>query len=318
MQPHAANPSIGRLLITGAAGFIGSEVARQSVDKGLEVGVLISPDTPPNRLADILKDVTVLEGRLEDEEGLRRHLRAFKPDGCIHLAWYAEPGLYLTSLENINALKGSLTLLQQLIDCGCRHIVGVGTCAEYNLSGIEILKEDSPTRPDTLYAASKLSLALIGSQLSEHIGFAWARLFYLYGPFEDPRRVTPMLVRALGDGKPFPATLGEQVRDYLHVADAAGALLHLALGRADGVYNVAAGQGVTIREYMSLIEKLLGKTGLVQFGELPYRDWEPMRVVGDNQRLRQTGWAPAYTLETGLRHTIEWWQAHPAPSSSAT
>jgi UDP-glucuronate decarboxylase len=298
-----------RVFLTGAAGFIGAHVTRVLLAAGCEVAALIRPATSLHRLHDVSDQLSVFHGDMGNTTALRSALEEWQPAACIHLAWYAEPGKYLHAPENVDALNASLVLLRELIRVDCRQIVMVGTCAEYDTDQ-GFLREGGPTRPSTVYAASKLALGLIGQQLAASAGtnFAWARQFYLYGPYEDERRAIPALTRALLDGTPFPATGGEQVRDYLHVEDVAKALWTLVEQRANGIFNISSGAPVTMRQLMELIGEVAGQAQLIQFGALPYRDWEPMFICGDNQRLRSLGWLPQYTLKQGLKQTVEWWR----------
>jgi len=300
-----------RVFITGASGFIGSHVTRALLAAGHDVAALVLPNDPLWRLCDVTGQFTVLTGALSEVTEMRQALAEWRPEVCIHLAWYAEPGKYLQSLENLSSLTSSLTLLQVLQQVGCRQVVAAGTCAEYD-TDLGYLREDSPTRPATLYAATKLAFNLIGQQMAAAAGmqFAWGRIFYPYGPYEDKRRVVPALIRALLSGQPFPATPGEQVRDYIHVEDVASALVLLAEWRADGVFNVSSGVSVTIRQLMETIGEIVGRLDLIQFRALPYRDWEPMFICGDNQRLKAMGWTPRYTLDQGLQQTYRWWVKH--------
>lgn len=304
-----------KVLLTGAAGFIGSHVARVLLDAGCEVAVVVRPRNPLARLRDVRERLTVFACDLSDPAALRPALATWHPDACIHLAWYAEPGKYLTSANNIPALLAGLDLLQELILSGCEQVVMVGTCAEYN-TDLGFLREDGPTRPDTIYAAAKLSLSLVGSRIAAAAGvnFAWARLFYLYGPSEDERRLVPALINALERGVIFPATKGEQVRDYLHVEDVAAALWKIAERRLNGIVNVSSGLPVTMRQVMETVDDIIGRTNLIQFGALPYRDWDPIFICGDNRRLRvETEWIPKYpTLRVGLEHTVHWWRTQRA------
>jgi nucleoside-diphosphate-sugar epimerase len=301
-----------RVFLTGASGFIGSHVARALLSTGCEVAILTRPGNPLWRLHDVAHRMTLLKGELSDIAALRPALGEWKPEACIHLAWYAEPNKYLTSPENIPALTASLTLLDELIKAGCRQVVMAGTCAEYDTDA-GFLREDGPTRPTTIYAAAKLSLSLLGQQIASAAGvrFAWARLFYLYGPYEDERRAVPALIRALLRGETFRATKGEQVRDYLHVEDVASALCALAERGVSGIVNIASGAPVTMRQVMETVGEITGRPDLIRFGELPYRDWEPRFICGDSRRLRsETGWKPQYpTLRSGLLQTMEWWKA---------
>src|SRR2546421_712262 len=184
-----------RILVTGAAGFIGSHVARALLRSGHEVIALVRPTTPLERLADIADRLTVVRASLEDE-GLVEALRRVQPEGCIHLAWYAQPGKYLEAPENVACLSASLRLLETLAASKCRHVVMAGTCAEYDTE-LGYLREDGPTAPRTIYAASKLALSLVAAARATQlgIGFAWARLLYLYGPEGDPRTRGPAQLR---------------------------------------------------------------------------------------------------------------------------
>jgi len=257
----------------------------------------------------VRRELCVLEGDLANIAAFRSALRELRPDCCIHCAWYAEPGSYLHAAENIDCLTESLALLRELIAVGCRQVIMVGSCAEYETEA-GFLHEDGATRPLTLYAATKLALGVVGQQLAKRteINFAWARLFYLYGPEEDGRRLVPALIKALLHGQPFPATLGEQVRDYLHVADVASGLLTLANRSATGTYNIASGLPVTVRQVVETVSELVGRPDLIQFGAVPYRDWEPPFICGDSRRLRGLGWSPRRTLREGLEQTIQWWR----------
>jgi nucleoside-diphosphate-sugar epimerase len=290
-----------RVFITGASGFIGAAVMRLLVAEGIETAALITPNSTPERLQNLSGKFHVIHGRLADIPALRSQLEQFQPDVCIHLAWYAEPGKYLYAPENVPVLQESIQALQTLMAIGCRQIVGLGTCAEYD-TDVGFLREDGLTKPATIYAACKLSMCLIGQHLAAAAGvnFAWGRLFYLYGEQEDPRRLVPALIQALRQGKPFDATSGDQVRDYLHTQDVARAILTLATQNAQGVYNIASGNPVTMRTLMEMVGDIVGGKELIRFGALPYRQWEPMFICGDNQKLKALGWMPEYSLHAGL------------------
>jgi nucleoside-diphosphate-sugar epimerase len=299
-----------RILVTGAAGFIGSHVVRALLRSGHEVTALVRPDTPVERLRDIADRLSFIRASLEDDD-LATALRRAQPDQCIHLAWYAEPGKYLDALENVGCLRASLHLLETLAGAGCRHVVMAGTCAEYD-TDLGYLREDGPTRPRTIYAASKLALSLVAAARAAQlgIGFAWARLFYLYGPEEDPRRLVPSLITSLLDGKPFDASPGRQVRDYLHAADVAAAFVAVAERGVSGTFNVCSGEPITMLQLMSLVGEIMGRSDLLRFGAVPYRTWDPAFICGDNRRLRtETAWEPRHPLAQGLAGTVDWWKA---------
>ena len=121
----------------------------------------------------------------------------------------------------------------------------------------------------------------------------------------------PALIRALLEGREFPATDGEQVRDYLHVDDVATGLATVVASGVQGVFNISSGEGIRVRHIMQMIGDQIGRAELIRFGERPSREWEPQSICGDNSRLRSLGWRSRRDLTDGLRQTIEYWREKP-------
>ena len=291
-----------RILVTGAGGFIGARVVRELMAAGHEVTALLRPGSDDRRLSGSAAGITVVRADLNDPGAMTAAVAQHRPAGCIHLAWYAVPGSYLTSEQNVESLHASLRLLRLLADNGCRNIVAAGTCAEYAPADTPLF-EDAPTRPETLYAACKFAFGLVGREFAvgSGVNFAWGRVFHLYGPGEDRRRMVPALMEALLAGRPFDASTGDQVRDYLHVDDVAGAFRTLVEREAKGIFNIASGQAVTVRELMETAQRVAGRSRLVRFGERDKRGvWDPPMLVGDSHKLRQLGWQPRFDLAEGL------------------
>lgn len=305
-----------RVLLTGASGFVGSQVARVFLDQGHSVRATVRKGGPSEAIADVagrIEWVTLdlFEATSEQLESLARDI-----DVCVHLAWFAVPGQYLASSENLRCVAGSLRLLEALASQGCRRAVFVGSCFEYDFDA-GTLAESSAVRPQSLYAAAKLATGSMGEQLARLRGieFAWARLFYLYGPHEDGRRLVPSVIGSLLRGESVDVTRGAQVRDFLHVYDVGAALAGIASSDLTGVVNVGSGRPVTVREVVATIESIVGREGLVRYGARPDNPTDPPFVCADNRKLVQgTGWSPRFDLESGLRQTIEWSKTHvPSP-----
>ena len=294
-----------RVLVTGASGFIGSHVTQALLKRGHQVTILAMPGDPISRLKCITNRFKTIHANLEDVDLVASAIRECQPQACIHMAWYAEPGKYLHSEKNIQSLSSSLSLFQMLIEAGCHQIVAAGTCLEYD-TDFGYLYEDTPTRPKSLYSAAKLSCCLMGSQLAmkAKATFAWGRVFYPYGPSEDVRRLVPSAIQTLRKHQPFPATAGQQVRDYIHVADVAAAFCTLLEKRAEGVYNISSGIPVTISQLLKIVSEEMGCTNLVKLGAKPFSTWEPQFVCGNNRRLKKLGWTTSLSLHEGLYDTI--------------
>lgn len=301
-----------KVLITGASGFVGSYVARLLVVEGCEVHALLRESSNRWRIQDILPSLHLWQSDLVAFETLNAYLQKIKPELCIHLAWYAVPGKYLNSKENLNSLQASLNLLSQLAEVGCKRFVGVGTCFEYDLS-LGYLSESSLTKPITLYAATKVALSTILQQFAQiaEMEIAWVRLFYQYGPMEDERRLIPAIISSLLRDEVVKTTKGEQIRDFLHIEDVASAIWAVANSNLSGVVNVGSAQPVTVGKIALELGNILGKPDLIHLGALPYRSNDPMFICANNHLLKEkTNWQVKYDLRCGLRNTINWYEKH--------
>jgi nucleoside-diphosphate-sugar epimerase len=299
-----------RFLLTGATGFIGSHVARLLLEHGHEVHALVRPGSDRSRIQDLLHRLHVLELDLASP-GVARQVAAVQPQVAVHLAWYTEPGRYLDSPENLVQLELSLRLVRALVEARCPRLVGVGTCFEYAASAGP-LSERSGTGPTRLYSACKLALATVLERLRPPDGpsCAWARLFYVYGPGEDERRLVPHVLRSVLAGGTAPLGSGEPVRDYLHVGDVASALEAIALGHGEGAVNVGSGRPLSVRELALAAARAAGRPEGVSFGAREADPRDPSHVCADATRLREEfGFAPRVELEAGLGELARWWAA---------
>lgn len=199
----------------------------------------------------------------------------------VHLAWYAQPGLYLDSPRNGDCLRGTLALAQSAARQGVKRFVGVGSCLEYAASD-QALEVDAPLAPQSPYAAAKVAAYQALSQClpAQGLGFAWCRLFYLYGQGEHPDRLVPTLHRHLQNNLPLPLSDGALVRDYLEVTQAAKCLVDIALSNFEGAANLCSGVGVRIKDLAVAIAKAYGKEDLLQWGARPNKPGESPHIVG--------------------------------------
>ena len=293
-----------RVLLTGAAGFIGSHIARQLARERHEVHALVRPQTDLWRIEDIESSLQFVHGDLLDPSFI---LQSPSFESCIHLAWYVEPGKYLHSPVNKDWVEASLRLARSLRDAGCRRFVAAGTCFEYVTSDPP-QRESTPTAPSTIYVQSKLEL--FHALQSIDMDSAWVRFFYQYGPYEDPRRLVPLVIKSLREGREANVVTGDRLRDYLHIEDVASAVCAVAQSTLTGAVNIGSGVRLTGRDVVLTIGQLLDRVDLIRFGAFPYSPTEPMHILADNTKLREgTGWKPRYNLESGLRQTIEWWKS---------
>jgi len=305
-----------RVLLTGAAGFIGSHLARALLKEGYEVTALVRTGAKLDRIADVSGRLRFAYADMFSREEVATVVKKSAPELVLHLAWCAEPGEGLHSPKNVDFLTGSLELFRASAAAGCRRVVMAGTSIEYGESPSPV-GEDAPVKISNLYAAAKHALYLTGREMARRDGWSFAsgRIFNVYGPGENPDRLVPQVIRDLAAGRPCELTEGEQLRDYLHVEDVAGGLLALARSPLEGAVNIGSGEPVKVGDVARTLGRIMGAPQLLRFGAKPSRAGDPRFLCADTSLLRSsTAWRPARGLEDGLRGTVESWRASARPA----
>jgi nucleoside-diphosphate-sugar epimerase len=270
---------VNRLLLTGAGGFIGRHVPALMAARGFQVHAV------GRQQVDLL-----------DAEATDALVGEIGASHLLHLAWYTEHGTFWEAPENRDWAEATLRLARSFREAGGERLVAAGTCAEYEPSTLYGATKDSTRRELAEYAAST------------GLSFAWGRVFFPYGPGEDPQRVVAAVARAAILDEPVACSSGEQVRDYLYVEDVAAAFAALVDSEATGSFDIGSGDGVPLRDVLLTLEELAGKRDIVQLGALPDRD-EPASLVANVGPLRdEVGWQPSVELREGLERTLAWWR----------
>jgi len=319
-----------RILVTGGAGYIGSIVARQLLDRGDEVTVLDS--LYRGHRAAIPEGARFEHVDLLDLEATTRVLRQGF-DGVVHLAALAliaesvdKPELY-----HRGNVVSSLNLLDAMRGVGVRRIVFSSTCATYGEPEVVPIAEESPTAPVNAYGNSKLAVdRMLADEARAHgLGAISLRYFNVAGAsgrlgedHEPETHLIPLVLRAASGRNPdvkvlgtdYPTEDGTAVRDYVHVDDLARAHL-LALDRishgSHEIFNLGAGRGYSVRQVIETARRVTGIDFPVD--ERPRRPGDPPNLVAATAKARDgLGWVPERTLEDMVRDAWTWFQAHPA------
>lgn len=268
-----------KVALTGATGFIGRHVLRCLVADGLHPTLVVRPGRALNGpLFSGLPAVEIDFDELPDDV----YNAVGRPDVLIHLAWGGLPN-YRSDDHLQVELPCHVRLLEAMVAGGLPRMVVSGTCFEYGMQSGE-LHEEMPAKPDNPYGKAKDTLRVKLESLQQNYGFqlAWARLFYMFGEDQSERSLYPMLRRAaLAGDALFPMSGGEQVRDFLPIAQVAARLVQLAKNSRDvGVVNLCSGRPVTVLE---IVERWISDEGWrirPQTGIFPYPDYEPMEFWG--------------------------------------
>ncbi len=289
-----------RILLTGPTGFIGAAFIERALQAGHQIAGLIIPSENIPAHLPVTPDLKWFRGTLD--EAPWDTIRDFRPDVCIHTAWVTAPGVYLESPDNFKFLDSSIRFLSKVREAGTRHIVGLGTCIEYQITNEKLSEDTTPIVPTTTYARCKNDLRLRLESDAKVEGFlaCWCRVFYPYGPREHPSRLCTSIIQKVSRNETIVLKTPGSTKDYIFIEDLASALLTVVEKRFTGAINLGTGLGISVREIAQTIEAMMGKTGLVQEANPPQID--PMGyVVADASKLRGLGWKPGHDLTAGLK-----------------
>src|SRR5579863_8087936 len=304
-----------RILVTGGAGYIGSNTTLQLLDAGYDVVVADNLSRGHREAVDPTR-LRVVD--LLDTEGLVRVMSEKPCDAVIHFAAYIAVGesMQVPEVYFRNNTAGSLSLLTAMLQAGIRRIVFSSTAAVYGMPARVPIPESEPSAPVNAYGESKVMVETLLEWFDRIHGMRSVCLRYFNASGADPKgragedhepetHLIPLLFRAVRTGNPvtlfgddYATPDGTCIRDYIHVTDLAQA--HIAAvealvgGSESKKFNVGTGFGFSVREVLSAVEKVTGKKVPFQMG--PRRDGDPPTLVADSTRLqRELGWKPEYS-----------------------
>jgi UDP-glucose 4-epimerase len=316
-------------LVTGGAGYIGSHIAHELVDRGEAVVVL-------DNLATGFRDAVpgaakLVVGDIGDGPLVGKLLSEHQVQAIIHLA---ASSVVPESVANplgyySNNTAGSLALLKAAVQAGVKHFVFSSTAAVYGNPQTPLVGEDVIPQPMSPYGASKLMTERMLQDAAAASDLKYVVLRYFNVAGADPKLRTGQSTRAathlikaavqaaLGVrdrlaifGTDYPTSDGTCVRDYIHVSDLVGAhvgaLGYLRDGGANALMNCGYGHGYSVREVVDAVKRVSGVDFLVEMQ--PRRPGDPAQIVADVRAVRRIlSWTPAYDdLETIVRHALAW------------
>jgi dTDP-glucose 4,6-dehydratase len=312
-----------RILVTGGAGFIGSNFVRFWLDRHPDdhIVVLDLLTYAGNRasLEDVEGRVVFVEGDIGDRELAERVLRDEELDTIVNFAAESHNSLAVVDpgrFFRTNVL-GTQTLLEAARTAGVRRFHHISTCEVYGdlpLDTDEEFTEESPYRPRTPYNASKASADHAVRAYSETYGLpvTITNCSNNYGPYQFPEKVIPLFVTNALDDLPLPLyTSTQNRREWLHALDHCSAIeLVLQDGVEGETYNVGSRVEKSIEEIADAVLELTGKPETLK-SIVPDRPGHDRRYLLDSSKLRHDlGWEPAIDFDSGLRETVAWYTEH--------
>jgi len=313
---------VSKILVTGGAGFIGSNFVRLLLLGSDHEVVNVDALTYAGNLEN-LRDVekhprnTFVRGDIADPVAMDKVFGSHRPDVVVHFA--AESHVDRSVLDATAFVRTNVVGTQVLLDKSriykVKRFVHVSTDEVYgSLPAWGYFTEETPLQPNSPYSASKAGSDLLvrAAGHTHHLDCVITRCSNNYGPYQFPEKLIPLMIANALEGKQLPVYGdGKNVRDWIHVQDhCEGVALAMEKGKAGEVYNFG---GDAERENLFVVKEILRLCGkgeeLIQY--VKDRPGHDRRYAMDSSKARALlGWTPKHTFETGLRKTVDWYVAN--------
>jgi UDP-glucose 4-epimerase len=314
---------MSKIVVTGGAGYIGSNTAHLLVRRGFDVVVV---DDLSRGHAHNVTDIPFHKLHLADTAALAGILAKEKADAVVHFAAYIavgestqKPELYFS-----NNVGGTISLLSAMEQAKVKRLVFSSTAAVYGMPELVPIPEASPFAPVNPYGETKVMVEKTLRWLDQYSGLRSIALRYFNACGSDPEsdlgeehdpetHLIPLLLKAIVTGKPmtlfgddYETPDGTCIRDYIHVMDLADAhvlaLVSLLSGGASNAFNAGTGTGHSVMEVVRAVEQVTGKKVPYTMG--PRREGDPPVLVANSDKLKRTlGWKPKFPELTDIVET---------------
>lgn len=304
-----------RFLITGATGFIGSMLLRRLIEQGQEVHLILRIESKTWRIDDLLDKVTIHRSDLSNLNELTQIIQKVNPNVIYHLATNGAYSYQKDANQIIHTnILGTWNLLQACNSINYELFVNTGSSSEYGFKKFA-MRETDIVEPASYYAVTKCAQTLLCSHIAkqENKPIVTIRPFSVYGPYEEPKRFIPTLMKSLLFNEEMNLVAPDTARDYIYIDDMVDAYLKIdELKNNPGEYfNIGTGIQTTIKETVELAKKNTGETTNFKWGTMENRNWDTNNWVADISKARQLlKWTPKTTLEQGITFTWNWFKSN--------
>jgi nucleoside-diphosphate-sugar epimerase len=296
-----------KVLIVGGTGFIGMHIARKALEYGFDVTII----SKKQKDCESLDSVEYITADVSQKNNLLIQLKGKLFNYVVNVGGYIDHANYFNGGNSVFDVH--FNGVRNLVDCIDRSelitFVQIGSSDEYggNLAPQFETQREAPISP---YSCAKVASTHFLQTLfiTEKFPAVILRLFLVYGPGQGKERFLPQIIKGCVHNQKFPASKGEQLRDFCFIDDFVQAVFStLDNDNAYGeVINISSGESTSIKKIVDMVVNIIG-FGQPQFGQIAYRDGENMALYANIDKAEKLlGWRPGTSLEKGLAETIKW------------
>lgn len=311
-----------RILVTGAAGFIGSHIAHRLVSEGALVHALVRPGSDQVRLRDLAGIVTH-EVDLANREEVAGLLRDIQPEGVFHLAGVSQSYGSIPTLDTLidGNIRATLSLMDAMDAFPYEFFVNTDSCVSVG-GKTHPIREDDVLEPTELYGLSRIPATLYAGTLARTKGkpAVTVRVFTPYGPYLQKGKLLYNLITQALRGQDFDLTSPGVTRDFIYIDDLVEIYLRSALAAATHpgeVFNGGSGKASSLEEIVRSVSAHTGTTSVPVWNNQSI-SYDAVRWEANMGKVqRELGFVPATPLDEGIQKTVAWFQAEEAYWSEA-
>jgi len=308
-----------KILITGAGGFVGSNlVLRLLKDEDNEIYIIIKESTNLWRIKEVIANERIKKIYCDilDFSKLKEAIEKIQPEYIIHTAVH---GGYYYQKDSEKIIKvnfnGTINLLEATKDIDYKCLINTGSSSEYGKKDFP-MKEEDLLEPNTDYGIAKSAATLYCNYFAKKYNkpILTLRLFVPYGYYEDKDRLIPYIILSMIKGKELTLGNPDSVRDFIFIEDAIDLyekIIHSEKKYYGEVFNVGSGEQYSVRDAAENIFEIFGRKAQISYSEDKKRSFDTNKWVADiSKTSNEFNWNPKYSFKAGLTKNIEWFFKH--------